>query len=48
MRFRKTLTFLIMATALIVAPFAGARQKNFAESSAKLVSSLDACSCLQM
>ncbi len=34
MRFRKTLTFLILATALIVAPFAGAQQKNVGPSSA--------------
>ena len=34
MRFRKTLTILILATALIVAPFAGAQQKNVGPSSA--------------
>jgi len=34
MGFRKTLTFLILATALIVAPFAGARQRNVGPSSA--------------
>ncbi|HMD86252.1 MAG TPA: hypothetical protein VKO18_16285 [Terriglobia bacterium] len=34
MRFPKTLTFLILATGLIVAPFAGAQQKNVGPSSA--------------
>ena len=34
MRFRKTLTFLILATALIVAPFAVAQPKNVGPSSA--------------
>jgi hypothetical protein len=34
MRFRKTLTFFILATALIIAPFAGAQQKNVGPSSA--------------
>jgi hypothetical protein len=31
MRFRKTLTFLILATALIVAPFAWSQQKPFTQ-----------------
>ena len=34
MSFRKTLTFPILAAALIVAPFAGARQRNVGPSSA--------------
>ncbi|HMD84122.1 MAG TPA: hypothetical protein VKO18_05425 [Terriglobia bacterium] len=34
MKFQKTLTFFILATGLIIAPFAGAQQKNVGPSSA--------------
>src|SRR5271157_6164110 len=51
MRFPKTLTFLILATGLIVAPFAGAQQKNVGPSSAgprpNAVRPYVACAALQ-